>query len=260
MAKILHSVTEWGDELITFQEKFPRFILPEVNTHRAFSRNLSSSRAIPTAKIIKQVIDDPAIPIHWGKNKSGMQATEEIASCEAIWLHARDNAVRAAEEMASEGLHKQVVNRVLEPFMKVTAVISVTLEGLINFMNLRDHKDAQPEIQAMARGMRDEWEAGGKQELSEGEWHIPYLTCSELESPLEERLMLSAARCASVSFNSISDGKLIDIDNANRIWKKLITSKPAHASPVEHQARAAFWGERSRNFVGFIQHREILGL
>lgn len=260
MAKILHSVTEWGDELITFQEKFPRFILPEVNTHRAFSRNLSSSRAIPTAKIIKQVIDDPAIPIHWGKNKSGMQATEEIASCEAIWLHARDNAVRTAEEMASEGLHKQVVNRVLEPFMKVTAVISVTLEGLINFLNLRDHKDAQPEIQAMARGMRDEWEAGGKQELSEGEWHIPYLTCSELESPLEERLMLSAARCASVSFNSISDGKLIDLDNANRIWQKLIASRPAHASPVEHQAKAAFWGQRSRNFVGFIQHREILGL
>lgn len=260
MAKILHSINEYGDELITFQEKFPRFILPELNTHRAFSRNLSSSRAIPTKKIIQQVIDDPAMPIHWGKNRPGMQATEEIASCESIWLHARDNAVRAAEEMVLEGLHKQVVNRILEPFMKVTAVISTTLPGFLNFLELRDHEDAQPEIQELARKMRDEWISGAKQYLADGEWHIPYLTCPDLESPIEERLMLSAARCASVSFNSISDGKLIDLDNANRIWKKLISSTPAHASPVEHQARAGFCGQKSRNFVGFEQHREIIGL
>lgn len=260
MVKILHSVNEYGDELITFQEKFPRFILPELNTHRAFSRNLSSSRAIPTRKIIKQVIDDPAMPVHWGKNRPGMQATEEIDSCESIWLHARDNAVRSAEEMVREGLHKQVVNRVLEPFMKVTAVISTTLPGFLNFLELRDHEDAQPEIRELARNMRDEWETGPKQELSEGEWHIPYLTCPELESPLEEKLMLSAARCASVSYNSIADGKLIDLSNASRIWEKLIASKPAHASPVEHQAKAGRKGESSRNFVGFIQHRDILGI
>lgn len=260
MAKILHSINEYGDELITFQEKFPRFILPELNTNRAFSCNLSSSRAIPTKKIIQQVIDDPAMPVHWGKNRPGMQATEEIASCERIWLHARDSAVRAAEEMVLEGLHKQVVNRVLEPFMKVTAVISTTLSGLVNFLELRDHEDAQPEIRVLARAMRDEWQEGDPQELTEGDWHIPYLTCAELEKPLEERLMLSAARCASVSFNSIADGKLIELDDANRIWKKLIASRPAHASPVEHQARSGFLGQQSRNFVGFVQHRAILGL
>ena len=45
---LIDSVNPAGQRLTTFVLRFPRFVLSEFNTHRMFSRNASSSRAIPT--------------------------------------------------------------------------------------------------------------------------------------------------------------------------------------------------------------------
>src|SRR5574343_695621 len=110
--------------ITTMQLKFHRFILPEFNTHRMFSRNASSSRAIPTAKLIKQTRSNPVMPVFWGKNQAGMQAREEMglnAKLNAIeeWQNAAINAADSAEYMTKIGCHKQIVNRILEPFLPI---------------------------------------------------------------------------------------------------------------------------------------------
>lgn len=260
---ILESVNDYGDRLTTFELVFPRFILPQFNTHRAFSRNAASSRAIPTTRLIQEVIDNPVIPVKFGKNQAGMQAGDEVEDREEairIWLAARDSAVERAQELHEADVHKEVVNRILEPFAWARVVMTTSDEGLFNFFHLRSHEDAQPEIIELAEEMNHALNQSNCQVLKYGEWHIPYLTDEDKQLPIEQQLCLSAARCASVSYGRVRDGQLMTLEDANRIWSQLIESKPAHASPVEHQAMAAYGYTRSRNFNGFIQHREILGV
>jgi thymidylate synthase ThyX len=150
---VAHSVNEQGDELISVLATFPRIILAEVNTHRMLSKNTSSSRAIPFNKMVETVQNDPFIPIAWQKEHKGMQGTEYLVD-RAIdlrkqqWLIARDNAVEMATslslplndfggDLVSEPTTKQLANRLLEPFMWTTMLITGPKSGWNNFFNLR---------------------------------------------------------------------------------------------------------------------------
>lgn len=250
-AKIVaDSHTGSGSRLTTFELRYPRMVHAEFMTHRVFSRNASSSRAIPIKRMIEDVINDPAMPVYWGKNMSGMQAAEELTGAalgysKAQWLAARDAAVWHAQNMADAGAHKQIVNRLLEPWMHISVVMTATDSGLANWFHLRDHKDAQPEIAALARAMWDAYIESAPVMLHPNEWHLPYLTDAEIfqvnnryvdrMDVLEEGLMLSSARCARVSYLK-HDGTSPSAEEDKELFRRLVGGDPKHASPTEHQA------------------------
>lgn len=138
---ITHSVNEFNIKIGTMVVTFPRYILAELNTHRMLSKNSASSRAIPFEKLLKSVEENPFIPIAWMKDHKGMQGTEyftdkhDIFDCTTEWSKARDFAVMEAKRLSSYGLTKQLVNRLLEPFMWHTVIITATEYS--NFFALR---------------------------------------------------------------------------------------------------------------------------
>lgn len=170
------SVAPGGQRLTTLEITFPRIVLPELNTHRAFSRNSASSRAIPVEKMIKRVEEDPFVPEYWGVNQRGMVAEEdsdEESKKEAIaeWLMARDNAVASAKKLMQLNMHKQITNRLLEPFMWHTVIVSATEWD--NWDALRTHADAQPEIRRIAIAMKEARNNSNPVSLNYGELHLP---------------------------------------------------------------------------------------
>jgi thymidylate synthase ThyX len=258
---IADSIADGCPRLTTLQLRYPRFIHSEVMAHRAFSRNASSSRAIPIERLIQDVIDDPAMPIHWGANKPGMQAGEELESGETEWILASESAIHHARRMARMGYHKQIVNRLLEPFAHINVLITATEGAYEHFFSLRDHPDAQPEIAALARAMRGAMCGSTPDYMSEGEWHLPYCYAEDAidcEGDLITLRKISAARCASVSYKTV-DGKPMTIDKALKIYDKLAGSDPIHASPFEHIARPCpECGPGCRNFDRWWQWRADL--
>ena len=267
---------------MTFRLHYPRFIHSEFMTHRLFSRNASSSRAIPVGKMILQVEESPAMPIHWGVNQPGMQAKEEFQgvaqeAIKALWISASKVVCSIARVMESMKVHKQIVNRILEPFQMMNVIMTTT--EMANFLHLRAHPDAQPEIQELALGIKEAIEASTPVSLSPGQWHLPFITVKVEDGEQkyfdsegnaltqEEALMVSASCCAQVSYRK-EDGSL---EKARSIFDRLINSEPCHASPVEHQLKAmtgnlepgvthvdldgTFWSGNSR---GFIQYRKLI--
>ncbi len=293
-AKILaDSVTPRGDRLTTLEATFPRFVLAEFNTHRVFSRNSASSRAIPVAKQLRRVIEHPYVPIEFGSNQPGMQAGPALAGAarddaETEWLRARDDAVRhvlslmASPELVAEAdpiacldqieeklrdparrpgdwlnVHKQVANRLLEPFMWHTVIVSSTTWE--NFFRLRCHPDAQPEIQRIALAMRDALESSTPDQLDAGEWHLPLIGPSDRQEATseEELVKVSVGRCARVSYLT-HDGTR-DLSADLKLYDRLRES--GHMSPMEHPARPMTQSElrESRwcgNFEGWCSHRK----
>lgn len=273
-AKIVtDSVSTEGIRLTTLQLRYPRFIHSEFMTHRVFSRNASSSRAIPVERLIQDVLDDPAMPIHWGKNQRGMWAGEECSaqvelydplpvdiyykvSREDAWLEARDNAISIARAFSQAGYHKQIVNRLLEPFCHINVVCTATEWS--NFFALRDHPGAQPEIQVLALAMKQAMAESTPQLLRAGEWHLPYV-----KSSLKQFVPISVARCARVSYLT-QDGKEPNIDQDLALYDRLVGSEPIHASPAEHQATPDAPDEGSKqphlwgNLRGWCQYRRML--
>lgn len=270
---ILRSRNEAAPEhvLSTILLRYPRWIHAELMTHRVLSRNAASSRALPVSKLIQDVLLDPAVPLHWGKNQSGMQASEECdalvkfrndeVTSERAWLRARDNAVNIASAFADAGYHKAICNRLLEPFAHITVLVSAT--EWANFLELRDHPDAEPHFQMLAKEIRKCLEDESTiQTLKPGMWHLPFI---ERGWNTAEMLKLSAARCASTSYKTV-DGFDMTLERAEQIFDKLVNSKPIHASPFEHQAQvdslAGINGwlnpNQHRNFVGFRQYRAML--
>ena len=194
-----------GYRLTTVEVTLPRFVLAEYNTHRVFSRNSASSRAIPVEKQIAKVLQDPAMPVYWGKNQAGMKARTELNEFEILeskesWLISRDLAVLGAvalnggldnikdDSLAKQiadmqedyrysfpdihgPLHKQITNRLLEPFMWQTIITTATEWD--NFFALRAHPDAQPEIQKAAQLILKAYNASEPEPVKEGEWHLP---------------------------------------------------------------------------------------
>jgi hypothetical protein len=258
---IADSISPSGVRITTFQLKYQRFIHSEFMTHRQFSRSASSSRAIPIAKMIAQVRSDPAMPHEWGKNQPGMQAREElspeeIADAKRAWMFAANNAANVAEGLATLGLHKQVVNRLLEPFQWIHVVVTST--DYDNFFALRNHPDAQPEIRDLAIEMQDQYDSNRPNRLDIGEWHLPYIR-TRWSCPIDTLKKVSAARCCRVSYNK-HDGHDATIDEDIALFEKLVTANPPHMSPVEHQAQCTDNDCYHGNFWEWLQYRKILEL
>lgn len=254
---ILDSISPEGIRLTTFQLRYWRPIHSELMTHRVFSRNAGSSRARPSQAIIDQVILDPWGPVHWGKNQPGMQAREELDPMELnaaknVWRRAAREAAENAEDMVRLGAHKQIVNRLLEPFTYIDVLVTAT--GYANWFTLRDHKDAQPEIRELAQLMRVEYNQSIPHEIHVGEWHLPYITGDDWSAALQYILdnslsvkptiysaqleivrKISVARCARVSYKAF-DGTVAPIEKDIELFNQLLVSQPLHASPAEHQA------------------------
>ena len=279
-AKIIEdSISEAGDRLTTLQLLYPRFIHSELMTHRVFSRNASSSRAIPVKKMLEMIRNEPAMPIHWGQNQPGMQASAEIQhvfAAKDLWLLAARNAADVAEEMMNLGLHKQVANRILEPFQHISVVLTAT--EFNNWRELRRHKDAQPEIQHLATEIDIQMDRSTPVELGYGEWHLPYVSIDErndgyYHDKVDLLRKISAARCCRVSYLK-HDGTAPSIADDLALCDRLVGARPIHASPFEHQATPAKKEEGfaqegvshidlhgnvwSGNFKGWIQSRKLI--
>ena len=254
------SISPWGKRLTTLKVTLSRIVLSELNTHRMFSRNSASSRAIPISKIISKVKDTPAEPLRWGKNQSGMQAYvdltgDELEAVQAEWRAARADAIDSAEMLSSLGLHKQWANRLLEPHLWTTIILSAT--EFDNFELQRCHHAAMPEIRVAAEAIRDARKASTPVLVSEGEWHLPYIQPDEISLPTEIKKRVSVARCARVSYLT-HDGKR-DIGKDLELFDKLTVredpTEPRHMSPLEHVATP---GYSSGNFKGWTQFRTFI--
>lgn len=249
-----------GHRLTTLSLLYPRFIHQELMTHRAFSRNAASSRAIPIQKIIDQVSLSPAMPIYWGKNQKGMQAASEIdAEAKRLaantWLMARNSAIQHAAELMNLGVHKQTVNRILEPFMLMNTIVTAT--DWDNFFNLRLHESAQPEIRQLAEVMLDALNLSVPRKLNEFDWHLPYVTDEEVaQFGVATCAEFSVARCARVSYKT-HEGVVDQVKDRER-FKDLLES--GHMSPMEHQAQATMPTKSSEksNLKSWLQFRKIL--
>lgn len=294
-AKIVaDSVSTDNIRLTTMELTYPRFVHAEFMTHRMFSRNASSSRAIPTSTMIDRIEKEAAEPIHWGKNQPGMQANAELewdalVQTRKAWNEARDAAVKYARRMHELGAHKQIVNRILEPFAHITVVVTATEYN--NFFHLRCHKDAQPEIKELAEKMEEAMDNSEPFLRQHGEWHLPYTDDDDIEAAIKKAIAdsdqigaaslefidqrsttlmcsISAARCARVSYLT-HDARRPDIDEDLKLYDRLMRSSPMHASPTEHQAtpdRLVYYGSVSvkgwenphfhGNFVGWQQFRK----
>ena len=287
-AKIIKdSVNITNNRITTFELEYPRFIHAELMTHRQFSRNAASSRAVPVVNMIKHVELNPAIPVHWGQNQPGMRADAQLDATqqtlsEKTWRSAAASACEWARVLANQGLHKQIVNRVTEPFQVIKTIVTAT--EYRNWFWLRCHADAQPEIKQLADCMRDAMLQSDAQLLLPGDWHVPYVnsefrgtqtfrTNDGTQISLSDALKISASCCAQVSYRREDDS----LTKAYAIYDRLIVSEPAHASPVEHQATPMpevadqqwptgithqdaagdYW---SANYCGWIQNRKLLGL
>lgn len=165
--------------IYTIRLRYPRIIHGEIMTHRVFSRNARSSRAVPVRTMLDEVLKTPFIPWHWGKNQKGMQAGESfdeltIQSFKNVWQGASWQAITTAEALMSQGVHKQIPNRLLEPFSWIDTLITAT--DWKNFLHLRDHKDAEPHLQDLARLVKQAIDEATIWNRDEGEWHLPYIT------------------------------------------------------------------------------------
>ena len=262
---ILGSCTETGaPPIYTVRVRCPRIIWPEIMTHRVFSRNARSSRAVPAKTMLAEIRDMPFVPWHWTANQKGMQgeaghdalvtlpleyeddhgkeyiSLTDLTNGEA-WLLARDRTVQAAEAFAEAGYHKQIFNRLVEPFMWIDGLITST--DWENFFWLRDHEDAEPHLQDLARLMDQAITAYRPQTLEPGQWHLPYTTEADWDESLVRPVyrdkflcVLSAARCARISYAPF-DGDA-SYERELQRYEQLVNRDRIHASPLEHQAQA----------------------
>jgi len=254
---IKDSVGPSSKRITTFQLRYPRFIHAEFMTHRMFSRNASSSRAVPVARMIADVEADPVVPLFWGKNQPGMQAREELSStprdfCWLEWNTAMHAAINAAYKMARIGAHKQIINRILEPYSHINVVCTATEWD--NFFALRMHEDAEPHINLLATIMHQAMRDSTPQPLQAGEWHLPYV---DKDMPLETALKVSTSRCARVSYMT-HDQQPSTVEKDVALAEKLMAQVPMHASPMEHQAMAWRVDQQFSNFRGFQSYRNRL--
>lgn len=281
---------ESGVRLTTFELDYPRFIHAEIMTHRVFSRNAQSSRAVPVKSTLA-VNQEWVTPIVWGKNKSGMSSEEtlqgiELESAKQLWDEAAKNAFVFSDRLAGVNLHKQWSNRITEPFSNIKVVVTATEWD--NFFWLRIDPDAaQPEIVELARKMENLYEQSEPELLYSGEWHLPYVLVSRennaqifmdstgKELTQEEALKISASCSAQVSYRRLND----TYEKAIEIYEKLFSGPKPHLSPTEHQAKViehfdpdsdmawpagithidrndSYW---SGNLQGWVQYRQLLG-
>lgn len=254
---IADSINLFGHRITTFVVTFPRIVLAEFNTHRMFSRNSASSRAIPFKTMIEAVEKNPFIPLKWMKDHKGMQGTEyfedpkHVRLLNELWLNGRDAAVESAKNMHCAiyniPVTKQLCNRQLETYMWHTAIVTATEWD--NFYALRAEGAAEIHIQHLAELMLQAQNASKPKVLESGEWHIPFGENIQLPSllPIEAGLTLNegielakvkvaTARCAGVSYTVVGE------DGKEETYEKLIgrhnrLASMGHWSPFEHPGR-----------------------
>jgi thymidylate synthase ThyX len=279
------------DRLTTFVLEYPRFVHAEFMTHRQFSRNAASTRAIPTKKMIEKLLNNPAMPVFWGKNKPGMQAAEEVENteafyalwseltndpdynrcavisnhvqgnkdlCKKLWISARNSMISVAERLERCGLHKQIAGRILEPWFLMTTLVSATEWD--NFFALRAHPDAQPEIRVLAEKMLLAYNTSipkvkDPYAVQQNNWHIPFEENMPDHLDLEGRIKVAVARCARVSYTTFEG--TFDVKKDFDLYQKLVGSDPIHASPLEHIAMPAPESVMCGNFKGWTQYRKM---
>lgn len=290
---VADSITKEGSRITTMELAYHRFIHGEFMTHRQFSRNASSSRAIPVKTMLENIEDNPAVPIHWGKNQAGMQANEECnsyvfteesvgwdAGREEVWKYLANESSDIANRFADAGYHKQIVNRITEPYQFIKVVCTSTEWD--NFFKLRLHKDAQPEIEELARCMKQAMEESEPETLSAVDYHLPYITEGEQgavavneiayngedfylsdgvymtpskEYPdlcLMDLIKCSVARCARVSYLN-HDNSSPDIEKDIALADMLLEA--GHMSPFEHVAVPMMFPKTSEDDWGVFNER-----
>lgn len=267
---IKDSVSPAGVRLTTMQLTYPRFIHAEFMTHRVFSRNASSSRAIPVKKLLEMVRAQPAMFVEWGANKPGMQAAEVLPpeiemQAKATWVDAMEAVAGYADKMLSldPAPHKQIVNRMLEPWVHISVIVTATEWS--NFFKLRLDAAAQPEIQLLAQRMKEAMDGSTPEPLKHGDWHLPYILQEDVEDVTRERPKLvtaslcriSAARCARVSYLT-HDGKRPTIEADLKLAHQLISMY--HDSPLEHIATPSYSkvSPLNGNLRGWDQYRKLI--
>jgi thymidylate synthase ThyX len=273
------SVSPQGIRLRTYKLRYPRIIHSEFLTHRQFSRNAGSSRAIPTKKLIEEVRDPKlrATPSFSVVNAPGMQGgrpttPEEVEAYRSLWSRGAEEAALVAKALATMGAAKQDVNRVLEPYSHITVVVTAT--EFDNFFGLRLHKDAMPEIRELARDMWDVSRLSKPKMLLPGEWHLPFVGVGgkgyDYYDSIDQAIKISVARCARTSYELHDTGKRSTVEEDLKLYDKLKAS--GHWSPFEHQAtpdkpRSAgisdwtngWWHEDEHaNFIGWRQYRKMM--
>jgi hypothetical protein len=248
-----------GIRLTSLELEYPRFVHAELMTHRVFSRNASSSRAIPVSKLTQAALDDPAFFVHIGKNQPGMQANEEVdeetkAKFFSEWRELAELNAKYALRWANDyGIHKQVVNRVMEPWHHIKVLVTATEWS--NFLELRAHPDAQPEIHELALRIAESRLNSMPTTLVYGQWHLPYVSDIEREGYDNEMLIkFSVARCARTSYFN-HDGTEAEVGKDLKLYSQLVGSVPLHASPAEHQATPTDDKKFHKNFRGWHMHR-----
>lgn len=251
---LAHSISQAGKEMITWEIEYPRLVLAELNTHRQLSRNSFSSRAVPFLKMLDQLNGEP---VRFGANQAGMQDKGKdfdtsmdvkgyIVGPKQAWRMAKQSAIEFAEAFFDAGYHKQVYNRLLEPFQTMKTVLSAT--EVDNFFWLRDDDAADPTLRELARVMCAALKASHPEELAPDEWHLPYVDSVRMADgrkeffitvdedtvtlSLDDAIKVSCARCAAVSYRN--EG--YDLAKSLEVYDRLVGSERKHASAFEHQA------------------------
>ncbi|MFQ3675275.1 MAG: hypothetical protein SNJ64_01875 [Endomicrobiia bacterium] len=253
-AKIISdSINPFGDRITSFILEYPLFIHSEFLTHRMFSRNAASARAIPIQVMIDKVEKNPATPIIWPKNNKGMKSVDLISNPEearSLWLESARQAVYYARKMKDLGLHKHVVNRILSPYLYINVLVTAT--DYDNFFCLRFNPEASPEMIRLSHAMILEYRNSQPNYLELGDWHIPF---ADNSLDLETKLKVSVARCARLSYNNHYG--VISIEDDIKLYNNLISNR--HMSPFEHQAVSSE-SDRFFNLKGWKSYRYLLNL
>lgn len=276
---IADSISEDGHRVTTMVVTMHRFVLAEFNTHRVFSRNSASSRAIPVEQTLQRAWDDPAWPIEYPCERPGMSGGEALTGSDLndafgvlvdIQRYTTNRILEYLNTHPQKGnrLHKSVLNRPMEWFGWHTVVVTST--DWDNFWGLRCHPAAQPEMRAAAEAMREAYDNSTPNFLDHGMWHVPFIGDVTMDGPgegehedldpLEVVLKTSAARCAWVS--TMKYGKEATWDDVQNIWdtltKGLQTGEPIHASPFEHQCTPTRNRHIPGNLTGWAQMRHFI--
>jgi len=270
---IAHSKNQNGEELVTFEIETYRYILAEINTHKALSRNYQSSRAIKLSRQRKIIMDNMAVPIQWGSNNPGMESNSDLIGvrrwlAKKIWRSAGIFAVAHHKLLDMVGLHKQWTNRIIEPYMYTRGVITCNVTELRKIFKLRLHPSAQPEFRELCADMDRVLGESTPLDLKPGEWHIPYCRCWRDSNgkliyiicdkiyTMESIIKISISLVAQVSYRN-QDSTL---EKAESILKRLNidSDENPHISPTEHIAIAVYGDAKHANFRGFKNYRTIL--
>lgn len=254
---VLDSISPDDYRLTTIECVYPRIIHAEVMTHRVFSRLSASSRAIPIQKMIDRVKEDPFIPKYIQSNQAGMSGGSDLSDIDrhnfvTRWQDSSLVAVRMAEAMAKTGAHKQLVNRVLEPYLWHKVAISSTEWD--NFFRQRLGDGVEPHMRELAMKIKDALDKSTPSCIWYGDWHLPYLRESDSSLTLEEKIKVSVARSARTSYGRANDEFTLESDLG--VFQKMWDGY--HPSPFEFVAHPVTIDCQTANYRGWKQLRRYM--